>query len=76
MAETLTRSSRSRNTPTRHIPHAPDILLSSEKLSVLTLKLFTIVIVIVIVIYLVFHKIHTGIEAVINKTNSCIAFVQ
>jgi hypothetical protein len=30
----------------------------------------------VIVIYLGFRKIHTDTEAVINKINSCIAFVQ
>jgi hypothetical protein len=32
--------------------------------------------VIVIVIYLSFHKIHTDIEAVINKINSCVTFTQ
>jgi hypothetical protein len=37
---------------------------------------YKVVIVIVIVIYLAFHKIHTDIEAVINKINSCIAFFQ
>jgi len=37
---------------------------------------YVIVIVIVIIIYSAFHKIHTDIETVLRKKNTCITFVQ